>query len=107
MTKVEGDVTLRFAAGEERFVPMGQTEPEAVGAGEYCYFDGSGEVLCRLEFRQAEKTKMTEETTSGFFLVQGNPNTPRSLVERTLERMIELVQKFCGGRLLDRGVIGK
>ena len=53
--RVEGDVTLRFTDGSERFVPIGQSEPIPVAAHEYCYCDDSNEVLCRLEIRQVEK----------------------------------------------------
>jgi DNA/RNA-binding domain of Phe-tRNA-synthetase-like protein len=97
VAKIRGDVTLRLTAGGERFVPLGRAEPEPVGAGEYCYVDGSGEVLCRLEVRQSDRTKVTEETTACFFLVQGNRNTPRGRIESALNRLIELTQRFCGG----------
>ena len=54
--KVDGNVTLRFTDGTERFVPLGQTEPVPVAPHEYCYCDDSNEVLCRLEIRQVNKT---------------------------------------------------
>ncbi|MBI5443051.1 MAG: tRNA ligase [Deltaproteobacteria bacterium] len=107
LEKIEGDVTLRLTDGTERFVPMGRTEPEPIGPGEYCYIDGSGEVLCRLEVRQAEKTKVTEETVGCFYLVQGNGSTSRSQVENALRRVLELTQSFCGGRVEHSGVLGE
>lgn len=54
--KVDGNVTLRFTDGTERFVSLGQTEPVPVAPHEYCYCDDSNEVLCRLEIRQVNKT---------------------------------------------------
>ena len=48
---VDGNVTLRFTDGTERFVPLGQTEPIPVAPHVYCYCDDSNEVLCRLEIR--------------------------------------------------------
>ena len=57
--KVDGNVTLRFTDGTERFVPLGQTEPVPVAPHEYCYCDDSNEVLCRLEIRQVNKTAWT------------------------------------------------
>ena len=37
--RVDGNVTLRFTDGTERFVPLGQTEPIPVAPHEYCYCD--------------------------------------------------------------------
>ena len=106
LKKLQGDVTLGLLTGGERFVPLGRTEPEPVGAGEYGYRDESGEVLCRLEVRQSERTKLTGESTEGFFLVQGNRNTPRTQLEGALSRMLELLEGFCGGSPGERRVIG-
>jgi DNA/RNA-binding domain of Phe-tRNA-synthetase-like protein len=99
VARVEGDITLRLTTGTEHFVPLGATAPEAIGAGEYCYIDGSGEVLCRLEHRQCERTKVTAATTDCFYIIQGNASTSRELVEATLEQLVILTQRFCGGRL--------
>jgi DNA/RNA-binding domain of Phe-tRNA-synthetase-like protein len=98
LAAVRGDITLRFADGRERFVPLGASQPEPIGAGEYCYVDDSGEVLCRLEHRQCERTKVTATTTAGFYIVQGNRNTGRDQVEHALRRLVELTSRYCGGR---------
>jgi DNA/RNA-binding domain of Phe-tRNA-synthetase-like protein len=78
-------------------LPLGQSEPETIGAGEYCYVDGSGEVLCRLEHRQCERTKVTVDTTSAFYIIQGNANTSHDMLEQALRRLVELTQRFCHG----------
>jgi Uncharacterized conserved protein len=96
--RVEGDVTLRFTDGSERFVPIGQSEPIPVAAHEYCYCDDANEVLCRLEIRQVEKTKVDEESENVLYIVQGNEATPYELLYDTAQRIIELTTKYCGGR---------
>lgn len=95
--KVEGGVELRLTKGDELFVPLGSDKPKPVGRGEYAYVDRSNEIICRLEVRQVEKTKVTLDTTSCFYIVQGNSNTPPMLVRMATERLIELTQRFCGG----------
>jgi DNA/RNA-binding domain of Phe-tRNA-synthetase-like protein len=98
VAKVTGDIKLRLTNGNERFVALGQAAPEAVNPGEYCYVDGSHEVLCRLEHRQCEKTKLTADTASAFYIIQGNASTPHALLEQALRRLVDLTQRFCGGR---------
>ena len=95
--RVEGDVTLRFTDGSERFVPIGQSEPIPVAPHEYCYCDGSNEVLCRLEIRQVEKTKVDEEARNVFYIVQGNEATPDELLYETAQKILGLTTRYCGG----------
>jgi DNA/RNA-binding domain of Phe-tRNA-synthetase-like protein len=99
LAHVQGDIELRFTTGAERFVPLGTTVTESISPGEYCYLDESGEVLCRLEHRQCERTKVTMATTECFYILQGNAATSREMIEATLEQLVELTHRFCGGRL--------
>ena len=94
---VEGDITLRFTDGSERFVPIGQTEPIPVAPHEYCYCDDANEVLCRLEIRQVEKTKVDKEAQNIFYIVQGNEATSYDLLYETAQNIIDLTTKYCGG----------
>ena len=94
---VDGNVTLRFTDGTERFVPIGQTEPIPVAGHEYSYCDDANEVLCRLEIRQVEKTKVDEDTTNIFYIVQGNEATDDTLLQETAQKIIDTTVKYCGG----------
>ena len=96
--RVDGNVTLRFTDGSERFVPIGQTEPVPVAPHEYCYCDDANEVLCRLEIRQVEKTKVDEEAQNVFYIVQGNEATPYELLYETAQKIVDLTVHYCGGR---------
>ena len=95
--KVDGNVTLRFTDGTERFVPLGQTEPIPVAPHEYSYCDDSNEVLCRLEIRQVNKTAVDETAKNVFYIVQGNKATPDELLWDTARKLIAETEKYCGG----------
>ena len=95
--RVEGNFTLRFTDGSERYQPIGQTEPVPVNPHEYCYCDDSNEVLCRLEIRQVEKTKVDESVTNVAYICQGNEATPDSLVLETAQRIVDMTIRYCGG----------
>lgn len=95
--KTDGDVTLRFTDGTERYVPLGQNEPTPVAPHEYCYCDDSNEVLCRLEIRQVNKTAVDENATNIFYIVQGNAATPDELLTETAQRIINTTTRYCGG----------
>lgn len=95
--RTDGDVTLRFTDGSEKYMPIGQIEPTPVAPHEYCYCDDSNEVLCRLEIRQVNKTAVDENAENVFYIVQGNEATPDELLTETAHRIIDLTTKYCGG----------
>lgn len=94
---VDGDVTLRFVDGSERFVPLGTDAPVAVRPGEYAYCDDANEILCRLEVRQVNKTAATPSTTDAFFIVQGNAATSDEYVLGVAQQLIDEVTEHLGG----------
>lgn len=98
LAQLQGGVTLRLTRGGERFVPLGSAAAEPIQPGEYCYFDDTGEVLCRLEHRQCERTKVSEQTRGCFLIVQGNSATPGSMIEAALHRVVTRTLQFCGGK---------
>jgi DNA/RNA-binding domain of Phe-tRNA-synthetase-like protein len=98
VARVDGGVTLRLAAGRERFVPLGGTAPEPVHAGEYVYVDDTGEVLCRLEHRQCEKTRVDEQTRDCFCIVQGHRHTAEAALRAALDRLCSLAGEMLGAR---------
>ena len=95
--QVNGNVTLRFTDGTEKYVPIGKSEPVKVNPHEYCYCDDSNEVLCRLEIRQVNKTLVDENTTNIFYIVQGNEATPDTLLNQTARKIINTTIRYCGG----------
>ena len=98
---IKGDVHLRLTDGTEYFLPLGYSKPMPINRGEYCYIDDANDVLCRLEVRQVEKTKVLETTTSCFYIVQGNHCVPSSSIVSTAQELIELAMRFCGGTVTE------
>ena len=95
---VDGNVTLRFTDGTEHFVPIGQSESVPNNPHEYSYCDDANDVLCRLEIRQVEKTKVDEKTKNVFYIVQGNDATDNELLVTTAQRIVDETIKYCGGK---------
>ena len=96
LDRVDGSITLRFASGNEHFVPLGSSAAEPVHAGEYCYVDDGGEVLCRLDYKQCDKTKLSLSTKRCLFILQGNAKTTEEQLQQAKERLIELLVQFGG-----------
>jgi DNA/RNA-binding domain of Phe-tRNA-synthetase-like protein len=97
ISNISGNVTLRLTNGNEIFIPLGQTEAKVVQKGDYAYIDDGNEVICHLEVRQVEKTKITTDTKDAFYIIQGNENTSDDYLRKATEELIELTKRFCGG----------
>ena len=99
ISRVEGDIVLRFAQEGERFRPLNSDEVEQAKQGEVIYADDV-EVLCRRwNWRECDKTKMTEETEKAMLVVEGLPPVDSREVEKIVEELGHLVEKFCGGEM--------
>jgi len=97
LAQVTGGIHLRITDGSEHFLPLHGTEAKPVAAGEYAYIDDANDVLCRLEVRQAEKTKITTATTDCIMIAQGNALISQDTLRAATEEMVALAKRFCGG----------
>ena len=89
-TLINGNVELKIVNGKELFIPLGGTDPQAVNAGEYCYVDDSNEIICRLDCRQCNKTKTSENTKSCLFIIQGNKYIQPELLKNVAEEIVDI-----------------
>ena len=87
LDKIYGNVRLCFAEGNESFVPMGSKKQKTVGKRQYCYIDDSNEVICWLDCRQCEKTKISPHTKNCLFILQGHTDIPEQILLSTAEEL--------------------
>jgi DNA/RNA-binding domain of Phe-tRNA-synthetase-like protein len=90
-------VKLTLLTGQESFVPLGETEPVAVVPGEYGYVDAAGRLLCRLDVRQADFSKVTEATRNVLLIVEGTTAQTLDALCRAYDEVIQEVRRWCGG----------
>ena len=95
---LSGDIALRPATGEERFVPFGSQEVEHPLPGEIIFAEGDTVLTRRWTWRQANHTLTLPTTTAIEFNVDGLPPVPVSEVEEICQEVMRLVEQFCGGR---------
>ncbi len=96
--KVDGNVTLKITDGTEKFLPLGSEELKPVKAGEYSFVDDNNDVVCWLDIRQVEKTKVTEDSKNVLYLIIGNKETKDEELEKVTNNLISLTTKFASGK---------
>jgi DNA/RNA-binding domain of Phe-tRNA-synthetase-like protein len=95
--KTKGDITLKLTTGQELYWPIGSNRKQKTGIGEYAYIDDTPEILCRLEVRQVEKTKITLESKNIFFIVQGHQDTEENYIKQKAQELHDTILALFGG----------
>lgn len=98
LDRISGDVLAKIADGSEHFTPMGSGAEKKISAGEFVFCDGKI-VLCEMDIKQCEETKVTKDSRNLFIYVQGNEKTEQGYIDRALEEICELITKYCGGKV--------
>ncbi|HYE83017.1 MAG TPA: B3/4 domain-containing protein [Clostridia bacterium] len=94
---VKGDIRLVRAAGNEQFVPLGSEENEPPAEGEVIYRDEAGAICRCWNWREADRTKLTEETMNAFLCIESVDSSRRDVFKAAVKELAELVNKYLGG----------
>ncbi|MEJ8668194.1 phenylalanine--tRNA ligase beta subunit-related protein [Streptomyces sp. MS1.AVA.1] len=96
---IEGGMRLVRATGEEDFVTVagGEEVVEHPDAGEVVWRDDAGVTCRRWNWRQGPRTRLTEDSVSGIFLLESLSPMPVAEAEQAAAELAELLQKFSPG----------
>ena len=95
--QVDGDIFLRKSPGGEKFQPLGASQHEETYVGEVVYADNSRILTRRWNYRDAEETKITENSENIVLFIDASPQIPREKVVVALDELEQLLSKACGG----------
>ncbi|WP_328883401.1 B3/B4 domain-containing protein [Streptomyces sp. NBC_00299] len=97
--RIEGGMRLVRATGEEDFVTVagGEEAVEHPDAGEVVWRDDAGVTCRRWNWRQGPRTRLTEDSVSGIFLLETLSPMPVADAERAAAELAELLAKFSPG----------
>ena len=96
---ISGFVEVRFANGDEPFLPLYATETKYPQLGEVVYTDDEGALSRRWAWRQADRAKTTPETRNALITAEGVNEIEASAIKGAMEELVSLVQEYCGGEV--------
>ncbi len=101
LDKMTGDIVLTFAEKNEPAVMLlGDKDARPPHEGEVIYKDNISAICRRWNWREADRTKLTEETKNCILVVEGLPPAIKEEVERSTKELKELIEKHCGGTII-------
>jgi DNA/RNA-binding domain of Phe-tRNA-synthetase-like protein len=100
LAQVHGSIRLTRAEGGEDFVPLGSENPDPPFPGEVIYRDDVGAICRCWNWREAERTKITNDTTSAFLAIEALPPITETQLRAAVEELGGLVTTHLGGEVM-------
>lgn len=98
LDKMVGDLELAIAGADEKAAKiLGSDQDEKPSEGEVFYKDDESVVCRRWNWREADRTKLTEQTKNAVLVIDAVEPVTRNEVEQATKNLAELVKKYCGG----------
>lgn len=100
LDKISGDVLLTIAGDNETAVKLlGEAEERPPYVNEVIYKDNIGTICRRWNWKEADRTKLTEQTRNAVVVIEGLPPANTEAIAQALNQLTELIREFCGGEI--------
>jgi len=105
LDKIKFPTILRFAKKGEKIHLLGDEDPTEYKKGEVAYFDQVGGFNIDFNYRDAQRTMVTEKTKNLWINIEGVYEIGREKVEKTLRETVDIITKYCGGKVERVGIV--
>lgn len=105
LDKIKFPTVLRFPKEGEEILLLGDKEPTKYKPIDLAYFDKNGGYNIYFNYRDAQRTAVTEETKNIILNIDGIYSISRDQVEQSLKENIEIITKYCGGKVELAGIV--
>ena len=97
LSNVKGQIKLKYANGGESFYKIGSQQNEPAEKGEVIYADDAGVLCRRWNWRECDRTKLTEHTKKAAVYIESL--NPEDSLEEAVTELASLIQKHCKARV--------
>lgn len=94
---IEGDLRLTVTAGGDDFLALGDEQSDPTLPGEVCYLDSAGAVCRCWNWRDGQRTMLTESTTDAILLIESVDPARAEDLEAALQALAEGISEYFGG----------
>lgn len=101
----EGDLHLGVTEGGDGFLPLGEDAEDPTLAGEVCYRDDAGAVCRCLNWRDGQRTALTDDSHDAFLVIENVDPARAEDLEAAMADLESLIGEFLGGTVTARGIL--
>lgn len=94
----QGNLLLTKASGEELFLALGDEEYDNALPGEIIYKDDEGAVCRCWNWRDGQRTMLTEDTKNAFLIIESVDPERSDDLKSAAQMLADLTVKFLGGK---------
>jgi len=103
--QIKAPSEVKIAQGGEKALYIGDKEETVLKSGEVCYFDQIGPYNIDYNYRDAIRSLSTEKTQNAWVNTEGIYEITPKQVKKTLDEAIEIIIKYCGGQVKEKGML--
>lgn len=96
LQKIAGDIHLGQAVGGESFLPLGAEADAPALPGEIIYYDNEGAICRCLNWREAQRTMLTESTQEVIFFMESINSEQAQRANQAMQELKKRVAEYFG-----------
>jgi DNA/RNA-binding domain of Phe-tRNA-synthetase-like protein len=106
LAQIRGTITVRQAAGDERFVTLDSSEVDTPAPGEVIFIDEAGTVCARRWcWRQSDESAARDATTTALITVEGHHQAAAQDVQAALRDLQTLLGEYIPGVIVQAALL--
>ncbi len=102
---VDAPIILRKAEEKDQITKILEEKPTDVPKGSLCYSDKTGVICMNYNYRDSDRTKITNETDRIIVFVDGHNEITEEYIKKVLGIVGARIEDFTGGNVTEYGVI--
>lgn len=102
-----GDFRLGITEGGDAFLPIGEDENDPTLPGELCYRDDEGAVCRCFNWRDGQRTQLTDDSKNAILVIECVDPARRNDLEAALDEFAALMERYLGAEIVARTVVDR
>lgn len=102
-----GDLRLTVTGGGDAFLALGDEEDDPTLPGEVCYLDGAGAVCRCWNWRDGQRTMLTENTRNAVAVIESVDPSRHADLRAALDALAERVEAVMGARVTAKRILDR
>ncbi len=98
LDKFKGDLRLTVTTGNDPFLALGDEEPDNTLPGEVCYLDDAGAVCRCWNWRDGQRTALTENTRNAILVIESVDPARSEVLQAALDTLAARTIAYLGGK---------